>query len=294
MPAKLRMSRDDVHREIQDSIDRYSNWRYSPHTSKAERETFLAAYRTWDEFNKRLLDRAFTSVSLFESSPRSEYSTLQDIKLDTLESLDDENMALLLHNADEKKRRLESILSSLSLYEEEVPTESTSNADNDNEPNTREESPEKSTIFLIHGRDTSSRETVHRFVSEITSAQVVTLSEMPNKGQTIIEKFSTHMKKSSYAIVIATGDDEGRLKSTDDFNLRARQNVIFELGFAFASLGRENVAVLYQDGVELPSDAYGIAYTELDAKGAWKLELMGELKAAGIDIDTESYFRNKR
>jgi len=66
---------------------------------------------------------------------------------------------------------------------------------------------------------------------------------------------------------------------------RARQNVVLELGFFLAALGRERVCVLYKDGVEVPSDYSGVLYEELDHKGAWRLRLASEIKAAGIDVD---------
>jgi predicted nucleotide-binding protein len=61
--------------------------------------------------------------------------------------------------------------------------------------------------------------------------------------------------------------------------------VILELGYAMAALGRRRVAILYQEGVEIPSDILGLAYYELDSKGAWKTKIAGELLAAGFDVD---------
>jgi predicted nucleotide-binding protein len=62
---------------------------------------------------------------------------------------------------------------------------------------------------------------------------------------------------------------------------RARQNVIFELGITIGHLGRNKVRVLYEDGVELPTDIQGFAYTVLDNK--WKENIVKELKAVHID-----------
>ena len=41
---------------------------------------------------------------------------------------------------------------------------------------------------------------------------------------------------------------------------RSRQNVIFELGITIGYLGRKNVRVLYEEGVELPTDIHGLVY----------------------------------
>ena len=86
-------------------------------------------------------------------------------------------------------------------------------------------------------------------------------------------------------MILLTGDDEGGIRGSGNYHPRARQNVVFELGFFVAALGRSRVAVLYEEGVELPSDMSGVLYTPLDAGGAWKLALARELRAANLDVD---------
>jgi predicted nucleotide-binding protein len=62
---------------------------------------------------------------------------------------------------------------------------------------------------------------------------------------------------------------------------RAPQNAVLELGFFIGYLGRDKVAVLYDQAVELPSDMRGVEYINLG--GNWKHDLAVELEAAGID-----------
>ena len=66
---------------------------------------------------------------------------------------------------------------------------------------------------------------------------------------------------------------------------RACQNVIFELGYFMGKLGRERVAALHKEGVELPSDIHGVVYVPMDDSEAWHLKLAKEMKAAGLPID---------
>ena len=66
---------------------------------------------------------------------------------------------------------------------------------------------------------------------------------------------------------------------------RARQNVVFEHGFFIGKLGRPNVTALVKGKVETPNDISGVVYTDLDDRGAWKLDLAKELKSAGYQID---------
>lgn len=109
------------------------------------------------------------------------------------------------------------------------------------------------------------------------------LHEQPNSGRTIIEKFEEY-SNVGFAIVLLTADDIGGVKNGNELQLRARQNVIFELGFFNGKLGRNRVCCLYEAGVELPSDYSGVVYVEYDS-GQWKMNLVRELRAAGYQVD---------
>ena len=77
-----------------------------------------------------------------------------------------------------------------------------------------------------------------------------------------------------------------------DLQPRARQNVILELGFFLGRLGRERVCPLVKGDVETPSDYVGVVYTKLDDAGAWKMELVKELKADGFGVDANRVVRS--
>ena len=139
-------------------------------------------------------------------------------------------------------------------------------------------------VFVVHGHDDGIKETVARFLSKLELEPVV-LHEQPNRGRTIIEKFEDH-SDVAFAVVLFTPDDVGYpAGDVTQSKPRARQNVVLELGFFMAALGRERVCVLYKSGVEVPSDYSGVLYQELDVQGAWRFRLAREIKAAGIDID---------
>jgi predicted nucleotide-binding protein len=66
---------------------------------------------------------------------------------------------------------------------------------------------------------------------------------------------------------------------------RPRQNVVLELGYFAARLGRDKTLVLTRGDVEMPSDFLGLVYEAMDKGEGWKMRLARELKAAGFDID---------
>lgn len=140
-------------------------------------------------------------------------------------------------------------------------------------------------VFLVHGHDMAALHETARFLEKLHQ-DVIILREQPNQGKTIIEKFVEY-SEVGFAIVLLTPDDRGGTFSTPFENQlpRARQNVIFELGYFIGKLGRNRVCALYSPGIEIPSDYSGVLFVELDERGAWRLSLAREMKAAGFTID---------
>lgn len=139
-------------------------------------------------------------------------------------------------------------------------------------------------IFVVHGRDKALRLEVQQFIERCTNCKPIILSDQPNQGLDLLGKFQREAETACFAVVIMSGDDEGRLRASEgEPRPRARQNVIFELGYFIGLLGREKVAVLYESNVEIPSDFGGVVYIQLDQ--GWKFGLYRELKEAKIEVD---------
>jgi hypothetical protein len=138
-------------------------------------------------------------------------------------------------------------------------------------------------IFIVHGSDTMRAEAIARTVERATGRATIILREKASLGQTLIEKFENNAAQAAYAIIVLTPDDQGGRATETTTMPRARQNVIFEMGYFYGRIGRRNVAVLIDPTVEKPSDTHGIAYITLDNNDGWKGELFRELRHAGID-----------
>lgn len=145
-------------------------------------------------------------------------------------------------------------------------------------------------VFIVHGHDDNSKVNVARFIEKL-GLEAIILHEQASMGKTIIEKFEEHASSSCFAIALLTADDVGYPQNKErEAKPRARQNVIFELGYFCGALTRKNVSVLYKEGVEIPNDYLGVVYTHLDEGGAWQLQLAKEMKSAGIDFDMNRAF----
>lgn len=154
----------------------------------------------------------------------------------------------------------------------------------DNEA-TQDNSISKSKVFVVHGHDEALKQEVARIV-EKQGLEAIILSEQANHGKTIIEKFEENTDVGA-AICLFTGDDYGKAKDVEDDNLRARQNVVFEAGYFMGKLGRENVILIANPEIELPSDLQGVVYTN---EKSWQIDVLKELKAIGYAIDFNKAF----
>jgi predicted nucleotide-binding protein len=223
---------------------------------------------TWDEYNKSWIERFIgptISAEYARRGPRIYAATTWE------QWARDQSDELSLY-----MRRLESVRARLELW-----------VDDATEMAGRQEPNMKGPIFVVHGHDEAVLHTAVRLVEKTTDRKVIVLREQPNSGRALIEKFEELASSAAFAILLVTGDDIGGPKTAamGDLRERARQNVVFELGFFFGKLGRVRVAVLLSEGVEKPSDIEGLVYNAIDTNGAWKTSLVKEFEAAGIGVD---------
>jgi predicted nucleotide-binding protein len=135
--------------------------------------------------------------------------------------------------------------------------------------------------FIVHGRDEAAKLSLKNFLqNSLHLPEPVILHERPSIGRTIIEKFEDYASTSQLVFVLLTPDDiVASVGDPDDAKRRARQNVIFEMGFFLGALGRSSgrVILLYRPPLDLPSDIAGVVY----------IDISQGIEAAGEDIRKE-------
>lgn len=228
-------------------------------------------FKTWDSHVRMLLEGAFS-----EPGPASGYPTVFN-ETEFLTQTWEGDLENIQHGLGLRVTALQFIRDALGLYEE--PSEAIRVGQE--HPASRS----STAIFIVHGRSEGPKYQVARFLELATDAIPIILHEQARRGRVVIETLEEYAATAAFAIVLLTADDYGGLAQTGDSHPRARQNVVFELGFFIGALGRSRVAVLYENNVELPSDMDGILYSVLDPQGAWKLDLGKELRAAGFAVD---------
>jgi predicted nucleotide-binding protein len=91
--------------------------------------------------------------------------------------------------------------------------------------------------FIVHGHDRQSLLELKDYLQNtLRLDEPVVLQQMLGQGRTLIEKFESEAEATELVFVLLTPDDRVADPSdTDAEKRRARQNVIFEMGFSWPS-----------------------------------------------------------
>ena len=108
------------------------------------------------------------------------------------------------------------------------------------------------TIFIGHGRNPQWRD-LKDHLSDQHDYKIIAYETGARAGHTICDILDEMMEKSSFAILVMTGEDE-----LSDGKVMARPNVIHETGLFQRKLGFSRAIVLLENGTEEFSNLYGI------------------------------------
>jgi hypothetical protein len=119
-------------------------------------------------------------------------------------------------------------------------------------------------VFIVHGTNEAKKYELKSFLTGLGVNPII-LHEQDNKGKTIVEKFEYYAPRCRFAFILLTPDDKQDAGGKPEEKWRARQNVIMELGWFMAKLGRERVVMLHQGAIEIPSDVSGVIYLKFES-----------------------------
>jgi len=272
----LVITRKEAESRLVDRINAGKEILSAPISSQTDYENQKPERSKWDAFNIELLKRIFDNEAIAEEYKRAQLWGSVFVNPSLGQSIRSFHEGL-----QNKITKLESVIERLELFPE--------NADFQTIPEDDKRFNSKN-VFIVHGHDEAAKSNVARFLEKL-GLRAIILHEQVNKGRTIIEKFEDHATDVGFAVVLLTPDDVGA--SADDIDrlqTRARQNVILELGYFCGLIGRDRVFVLHHESVEIPSDYLGVVYTPFDARGAWQMLLVKELKEVGLEFDVSRAF----
>jgi predicted nucleotide-binding protein len=236
-------------------------------------------FRLWNDYNEEFLKSAFNNAT---NEYRQGYTSVgsmigvSDVMRGANIYHPSHRNKTLMQRIEVKINELESILTKADLIPSEI--ESLPMA----ELVTTNTSTTNPIVFIIHGHDEEMKRSVQLFLNRADLKDIV-LHEQPDKNRTVIEKLIEEGASASYVIALLSPDDV-----QGDGTVRARQNVILEIGYFIGKLGREKVRILRRGDTVIPSDLQGILYDNYDKDGAWRVKLAKEIQAAGLPVNIEN------
>jgi predicted nucleotide-binding protein len=116
-------------------------------------------------------------------------------------------------------------------------------------------------IFIVHGHARDTLDQLRLLIrDDFGLGEPVIMKDAPGGvGHIIIERFEEYAERADLVFALLTPDDE------TEAGLRARQNVIFEIGYFAAALGRKSgkLILLHHEKAQKPSDMDGLLVIDI-------------------------------
>ena len=241
--SKLRVSRAEASEKIRRRIDIGKELLETKISSGQVFGKLMRDTRKWTDYNIILFD------SLFDESPLSEgHGSV--IVFPTGVGYHKRDISHWITD-------LESVYESLELYEE-LPSNTQQTVNNENKK-----------IFIGHGgSDIWLR--LKDFIVDTLGLEYEEFNRISQAGKATSDRLKEMLEVSCMAFLMMTGEDEQA-----DGSLRARDNVIHEVGLFQGKLGFERAIILLEEGCEDFSNIHGITYIPFP---------IGNIRAAFEDI----------
>ena len=237
---KLLVSRAETSKKIQDQINKGKKLTEISATSKDDLEH---ESQKWCDYNKTLFD------TLFDISPLSDShgDSWHPMVMVTGHDYTADEINYLKKDIESWCNELQSIYEQLELYEE-LPN-------NTQQPMNKDTvSKENKKIFIGHG-GSDIWLLLKNFIVDRLELEYEEFNRISPAGKTNKERLKEMLEVCCMAFLIMTGEDEQA-----DGSLRARDNVIHEVGLFQGKLGFEKAIILLEEGCEDFSNIHGITY----------------------------------
>lgn len=281
MTRSLRQPRSDVQAQIENQRQLGDALAKTFVGSEEAYRDLESQFRSWRERTGLLLERCF-------ATPDEAKAMRNACEISPAAGLLEKRIKTVKAAAQAGVMELGSLLKNLDLYSDSNPSNS---MPSDNHRKTSAcANPSSKCIFIVHGHDRSNRAELELFLKELGLEPIV-LERQANGGMSLIEKFEKY-SDVSYAVVLATADDigyavaeEGKPDAKRAKEKRARQNVVFELGYFAGRLGRGRTCCLTSGGVQLPTDLAGLVEIRFNNHlEEAKEQIRRELRSAGFSL----------
>jgi predicted nucleotide-binding protein len=116
----------------------------------------------------------------------------------------------------------------------------------------RTEEPAKPVIFIGHGGKTDWKD-LRDHLQNMHKLEVLTYESDPHAGYSNPDVIEKYVERATFGLLVFTSEDMQK-----GGELRARQNVVHELGLLTSRVGRHRAIILFEEGTEEFSNVSGV------------------------------------
>jgi Zn-dependent protease with chaperone function len=114
-------------------------------------------------------------------------------------------------------------------------------------------------LMIVHGHDQAARLELENFLlKRFPHVTPIAMIEQTDSAKTLPEKFERLAGEVRGILAILTPDDLAITLADNNTSIRARQNVVIEIGWFWGRLGRGKCLLLVRGDLEMPSDLSGV------------------------------------
>ncbi|GEM_PF-6472732 len=140
-------------------------------------------------------------------------------------------------------------------------------------------------VLLVPGSDQLINNEVAAFLRSL--AVEVTMYSQSEEQAPLIDRLNRYAY-SDFIVVIFSPDFYfyPRTQSHENASIMAPQEMVFQLGYLVAKLGRQKIVVLCQehDRLRRPTDYFDLYYVSLNPMGSWKTDIVNRMKSSGVPV----------
>ena len=251
---KLRVSRAEAYEKIQSRIDIGKGLRGGKINTKTKLDNLESDTKKWTDYNRTLFGALFQNSPLpWTHGVASSYTYDRGLRAEVADHR--EHISRWIND-------LESIYDELEIY-----TDLPSNTQQSTNQNTMNNENKK--IFIGHGGSPMWRE-LKDFIEDTLKLPCAEFNRISAAGEFTGDRLKEMLEESCMAFLIMTGEDEQA-----DGSLRARENVIHEVGLFQGRLGFKRAIILLEKGCQEFSNIHGLGQIRF-SKGNIK-ESFGEV-----------------
>jgi predicted nucleotide-binding protein len=271
----LTVKRQKAEKQLSDRIAKAEELAIIPIANVVDLLTVIKHFREWDQHNYLLLESIFSSTGFARDYQLIKQESVIASKTDVNERYYafSADVIAIRENFHRKSEWLSMLRDTLHIY------------DKTGDDNSGDEfSTSRQVVFIVHIHDDAHVTNVSALIKD-QGLEPYIVQDKPDGGRTMLTHFDEKFRDIGFVVYVLTDEFIGTLMPEHVSQMiRAKQNLIYEMGQVTARIGKGRIALLWRGETGIPMDLDGVTYHKIDDKEVWKRDLLKAMEDSEIRL----------